>query len=184
MQSSTNAYIKSLSKRDQGEGKDKQVAVGHFGSTLAAHGDDFEADSEFGQCLVGLGRAHERIARMQETYCANATSSWLESVERSQVQMKELASSRRKLEQRRLAYDTASNKMQKIKREDFRMEEELRAQKAKYEESNEEVWRRMCDVKESESDSVADLTSFLDAELAYYERCREILTQVKRDWPA
>ena len=183
MQSATSVYIKSLSKRDQGESKDKQVAVGHFGSTLASHGDDFEHDSDFGQCLSGLGRANERIARMQETYCANATSSWLESLERSQVQMKEVAASRKKLEQRRLAYDAASAKMQKSKREDFRMEEELRSQKAKYEESREEVWRRMWDVKESEGDSVADLSSFLDAELAYYERCREILMQVKREWP-
>ena len=64
------------------------------------------------------------------------------------------------------------------------MEEELRSQKAKYEESNEEVYRRMLDIKEAEVDSVADLTSFLEAELAYYDRCREILMQLKKEWPA
>lgn len=36
-----------------------------------------------------MGRANERIARLQAAYAANATSSWLESVERSVVQMKE-----------------------------------------------------------------------------------------------
>ena len=36
--------------------------------------------------------------------------------------------------------------MQKAKREDFKVEEELRAQKAKYEESSEDVYRRMQDV--------------------------------------
>lgn len=36
--------------------------------------------------------------------------------------------------------------MQKAKKEDFRTEEELRTQKAKYEEANEEVYRRMQDV--------------------------------------
>lgn len=64
------------------------------------------------------------------------------------------------------------------------MEEELRSQKAKYEESSEDVYRRMQDIKEAESDSVTDLTAFLDAELSYYDRCREILMQLKRDWPA
>lgn len=64
------------------------------------------------------------------------------------------------------------------------MEEELRAQKAKYEESNEDVYRRMLDIKEAEVDSVTDLTAFLDAELAYYDRAREVLMQLKRDWPA
>jgi hypothetical protein len=74
--------------------------------------------------------------------------------------------------------------MQKAKKEDFRVEEELRSQKAKYEESSEDVFRRMQDIKESEVEMVQDLTSFLEAELTYYDRCREILLNVKRDWPA
>lgn len=184
LQLSANAYIKSMARRDQGEKQEKQIPVGYFGSTLVSHGDDFEPDSEFGQCLLGLGRANERIARMQETYCANATSSWLESVERSLIQMKEYQAARKKLESRRLAYDTATSKMQKSKKEDYRMEEELRNQKAKYEESNEEVYRRMLDIKEAEVDSVADLTSFLEAELTYYDRCRDVLLQLKKEWPA
>jgi hypothetical protein len=73
--------------------------------------------------------------------------------------------------------------MQKAKKEDFRVEEELRAQKAKYEESNEDVYRRMEDIKEAEVDSVADLTAFLDAELSYYDSCRQTLLQLKQEWP-
>lgn len=184
MNTSAKGYIKHISRRDAGEGKEKQLPVGYFGSSMMSHGEDFEPDSEFGQCLSSLGRANERIARMQETYSANATSSWLESIERSLVQMKEYNEARKKLDTRRLAYDTATAKMQKSKKEDFRMEEELRSQKAKYEESSEDVLRRMLDIKEAEADSVADLTSFLEAELTYYDRCREVLLQVKRDWPA
>lgn len=74
--------------------------------------------------------------------------------------------------------------MQKAKKEDFRMEDELRNQKVKYEETSEDVLRRMQDVKEAEADSVADLGAFLDAELDYYERCRDELMRLKRDWPA
>lgn len=95
-----------------------------------------------------------------------------------------LQAARKKLETRRLAYDTSLTKMQKTKKEDFHMEEELRSQKAKYEESTEDVLRRMQDIKETEIDSVVDLTSFLEAELTYHDRCREVLTQLKRDWPA
>lgn len=36
--------------------------------------------------------------------------------------------------------------MQKAKKEDFKAEEELRSQKAKYEETSEDVYRRMQDV--------------------------------------
>ena len=74
--------------------------------------------------------------------------------------------------------------MQKAKREDFRAEEELRSQKVKYEESSEDVMRRMHDIKDAEADSVAELGAFLDAELEYYDKCRETLMQLKNDWPA
>jgi hypothetical protein len=36
-----------------------------------------------------MGRTNERIARTQETYVANATTGWLESLERSLAMMKE-----------------------------------------------------------------------------------------------
>lgn len=91
---------------------------------------------------------------------------------------------RKKLETRRLAYDTSQAKMQKAKREDFRVEEELRSQKLKYEEANEEVLRRMMDIKDSEPESTADMSAFLDAQLNYHDKCREVLLQLKDDWPA
>lgn len=73
--------------------------------------------------------------------------------------------------------------MQKAKKEDFRVEEEVRVQKAKYEESNDDVCRRMHDIKETDEDAAADLAAFLDAQLEYYDKCREVLLQLKNDWP-
>ena len=131
-----------------------------------------------------MGRSHERLARAQETLIVGATTSWLESLERSLVQMKEYQAARKKLETRRLAYDTSLAKMQKAKREDFRVEEELRSQKAKYEESADDVMRRMEEVRESDPDSVNDLGAFLDAQLAYHDKCRDALLQLKNEWPS
>lgn len=73
--------------------------------------------------------------------------------------------------------------MQKAKREDFRVEEELRTQKIKYEESNDDVYRRMLDIKDSEGESAAEIGAFLDAQLVYHERSHETLLQLKNDWP-
>lgn len=183
MQKTMTVYVKSLSKRAEGDDKEKSLPGGNLGSSMVTHGEDFEPDSEFGTCLSSLGRANERLARVQETYVVGATGTWLEGLERSLAQMKEYQTARKKLEQRRLAYDTSLVKMQKAKKEDFRVEEELRSQKAKYEESSEDVFRRMQDIKESEVEMVQDLTAFLEAELTYHDRCREILLNVKRDWP-
>ncbi|KAH6622134.1 hypothetical protein C7974DRAFT_314906 [Boeremia exigua] len=184
MQQAMAVYVKSISKRAEGADKEKQLPGGHLGSAMVTHGEDFEPDSEFGNCLSSLGRANERLARVQETYAQSATSSWLEGLDRGLIQMKEYQNARKRLETRRLAYDTSLAKMQKTKKEDFRMEEELRAQKAKYEETSEDVFRRMQDIKEAEADMVQDLTSFLEAELSYHDRCRELLMTVKREWPA
>ncbi|EEH46107.1 uncharacterized protein PADG_02257 [Paracoccidioides brasiliensis Pb18] len=184
LQRSMTTYMKALSKRNEGDDKEKTLPVGYMGGVMVSHGEDFESTSEFGQCLIGFGRTNERIARIQETYISNATSSWLESLDRSLVQMKEYQNARKKLETRRIAYDASLTKMQKAKREDFRMEEELRNQKAKYEESTEDVYRRMEDIREAEADSIADLAAFLDAELNYYDQCRDLLLQLKNNWPA
>lgn len=181
---SMTTYVKSMSKRNEADDKEKILPVAFLGQTMAHHGEDFEPDSEFGNCLIGMGRANDKLARIQDTYVAHATTIWLESLERSLVQMKEYQGSRKKLEQRRLAYDTSISKMQKAKKEDYRVEEELRSQKAKYEEASEDVLRRMQDIKESEADSIADLGSFLDAELEYYDRCRDELLKLKKQWPA
>ena len=105
---SMTLYVKSLSKRNDGEDKDKSLPVGYLGTSMVHHGEDFEDDSQFGQCLIsktafgppkkvasdrvvnlGMGRTNERICRIQETYVTNATESWLESLERSLAQMKE-----------------------------------------------------------------------------------------------
>ncbi|KAI9805125.1 MAG: hypothetical protein M1825_000959 [Sarcosagium campestre] len=184
LQKAMTVYVKSLSKTKEAEDKEKILPVAYLGSTMIGHGEEFEQDSEFGSCLMKLGRTNERISRVQEAYVSSATSNWLESLERSLAQMKEYQAARKKLEARRLAYDASLSKMQKAKREDFRVEEELRSQKAKYEESSEDVYRRMQDIKEAEVDSVSDLGAFLDAELEYYDKCRDALVKLKQDWPA
>ncbi|RLL96137.1 hypothetical protein CFD26_104722 [Aspergillus turcosus] len=177
------AYIKSISKRSEGDDKEKTLPIAHLGSSMVSHGEDYDANSEYGRCLTMFGRVEERIARVQEAYIAQASATYLESLERSLAQMKEYQAARKKLDSRRLAYDTSLSKMQKAKREDFRVEEELRTQKVKYEEANEDVYRRMYDIKDAEAEGVADLAAFLEAQLNYHERCREVLLQVKNDWP-
>lgn len=105
---SMTAYVKSVSKRSEGDDKEKTLPIGHLGGTMITHGEDYDANSDYGRCLtsklsltcgsnskrssdfiLAFGRAEERLARIQETYIAQATSSWLESLERSMTQLKE-----------------------------------------------------------------------------------------------
>jgi hypothetical protein len=151
---------------------------------MVGHGEEFHPDSEFGNCLVTMGRANENVSAIQEAFVGQATASWLESLERSLAMMREYQTARKKLETRRLNYDTSMGRVQKAKRDDFRLEEELRGAKAKYEESSEDVLRRMQDIQDMEADNTRDLTQFLDAELEYHERAAEELRRVRQNWPS
>ena len=71
-------------------------------------------------------------------------------MERGLVQMKDYQTARKKLESRRLAYDSVLSKVQKMKKEDVRTEEELRSARAKYEETSEDVHNRMMTIQEAE----------------------------------
>ncbi|KAI5783784.1 hypothetical protein FPQ18DRAFT_298566 [Pyronema domesticum] len=184
LHSTMNTYVKSMSKRKEGDDKEKMLPVDVLAQAMIAHGGEFEQDSLFGACLIMMGQANEKIARVQDSYVTASTECWLESLERSLAQMKEYQAARRKLESRRLAYDATLSKMQKQKKEDFRIEEELRAQRIKYEESSDDVYRRMGEIQDSEAESMADLGAFLDAELEYYDRCRDVLMSLRRQWPA
>jgi len=133
------------------------------------------------ECDIDLARGPGALFGTDERI--SGMSLHLASPVPERLELTSAQTARKKLETRRLAYDTSLVKMQKAKKEDFRVEEELRSQKAKYEESSEDVFRRMQDIKESEVELVQDLSDFLEAQLTYYDRCREILLNVKREWP-
>ncbi|KAK0383872.1 hypothetical protein NLU13_7964 [Sarocladium strictum] len=182
---SASVYIKWNTRRCDGfEDKERNTPIGFLGRAMTVHGEDFEPESEFGNCLSSLGQANERIAAYQESYLETASETWLEHLERTVATMKDYQAARKKLESRRLAYDASTTKLQKSKRDDFRAEDEVRANKVKFEESSEDVLRRMQDIKEAEADSIAALTSFLDAELEYHDRCAEELRRVRQSWAA
>ena len=49
-----NAYVKWLSRRGETfEDKEKGLPAAYLGRTMISHGEDFENDSEFGNCLIG-----------------------------------------------------------------------------------------------------------------------------------
>ncbi|KAH6661452.1 hypothetical protein EV126DRAFT_477434 [Verticillium dahliae] len=74
------------------------------------------------------------------------------------------------------------SKMNKAKRDDYRIEEEMRSNRATILRAARILLRRMQDIKEAEADNVRDLSNFLDAELEYHERCAEELRRVRQAW--
>lgn len=50
---SMNTYVKYLSKQSGFEDKEKVTPPSYLGTTMIRHGEDFDQDSLFGQCLIG-----------------------------------------------------------------------------------------------------------------------------------
>ena len=86
---SMSTYVKSLNKRTEGEGRDKNTPVGFLGQQMTRHGEDFEDGNAFGQCLASFGQANEKVARLQDIYAGQATDTWLAAMDRGVAQMKE-----------------------------------------------------------------------------------------------
>ena len=58
------AYVKSISRKNEGSDRDKSSPVGHLGTTMISHGEDFEQDSEFGSCLISMFRCTQLSMRL------------------------------------------------------------------------------------------------------------------------
>jgi hypothetical protein len=152
-----------MGKKKEGEDREKSLPGEILGQAMIGHGGEYAPESAYGQALLRLGSGMERMSKLQEVchppfltlvddeaYVHKATESALDTMERGLVQMKDYQAARRKLESRRLAYDSVLSKVQKMKKEDVRTEEELRSAKAKYEETNEDVHNRMTTIQEAE----------------------------------
>lgn len=48
----TGSYIKSISKRSEGDDKEKTLPIAHLGSSMVGHGEDFDANSDYGRCMT------------------------------------------------------------------------------------------------------------------------------------
>lgn len=46
------SYVKAISKRNEGDDKEKTLPIAHLGSSMVTHGEDFDVNSEYGQCLI------------------------------------------------------------------------------------------------------------------------------------
>lgn len=69
---SMTAYVKSISKRNEGDDKEKNLPIAALGGSMVTHGDDFDGNSEYGRCLTstflnyGLHQEKEERERKKE----------------------------------------------------------------------------------------------------------------------
>ncbi|KAI8992761.1 hypothetical protein BD414DRAFT_284774 [Trametes punicea] len=158
-----------------------------LGVVMIKHGEEFGEDSAYGQSLMNFGRAHCTMASFQESFALAFEETYLAAIRHSEDEIKEYQAQRKKLESRRLSYDAATSKLDKLKnskkeKEREEAEEELENARVRYEETLEDVRARMWTIQENEIIQLRELTSFLDLELSFVRSFYEELQKVRDNW--
>ncbi|TFK85604.1 BAR-domain-containing protein [Polyporus arcularius HHB13444] len=171
------------------DNEDKVLALDALGGVMIKHGEEFGEDSAYGQSLVSFGRAHCNIASLQESYALTLEETYLTAVRQSEDEIKEYQAQRKKLESRRLSYDAAVAKLEKLKtakkvqeKDREEAQEEYESTKSRYEETLEDVRTRMYSIQENEVIQLRELTNFLNLEITFVQSYLEELEKVKAGW--
>ena len=84
---------------------------------------------------------------------------------------KEFERLRKKLKNRRLDYDANNNKLQKSKKEDPALEENVKTTKFKYEETLQKLEEMMITVSKQEAELIEPFISFMESQINYHSNC-------------
>ncbi|EKM76576.1 hypothetical protein AGABI1DRAFT_115685 [Agaricus bisporus var. burnettii JB137-S8] len=190
LQMASEAYHRSLSKKKQYEFVDKSeklVSLDALGVVMIADGEKFGENSTFGSSLVKYGRAHCKIATLQEAYAVTLKDTFITSLQRFEESIKEYELLKKKLESRRSAYEAAFLKMEKLKqskkeKEKIDAEEELDRTKQRFEETAEDIRAHMEHVRSADAHHQRELSGFLDIEMNFAQQYLDVLRDVKSDW--
>ncbi|KZP05432.1 BAR-domain-containing protein [Athelia psychrophila] len=193
LQFASDAYHHSLSKRTDyssiEEGSEKLLPVDALGIVMLKHGQEFGDDSAFGICLEKAGQAHSKVATLQEAYALTFQDTFMASLKGCSEDIKDYEHQRKKLESRRLSYDAAISKLEKLKsakkvkeKDREEAEDELQTARLRYEETSEDVRARAEIIQANDAKQLKELTSFLDLEINFVQQYLEVLQQVKADW--
>ncbi|KAG2137476.1 BAR-domain-containing protein [Suillus clintonianus] len=192
LQAAAEDYQHVLSKKKEStvaQETEKLMPLDALGIVMISHGEEFGDDSAFGTSLVKLGRAHCKAATLQEAFALTFQDTFITSCQNFVQDIKDYEHQRKKLESRRLSYDAAITKLEKVKgskkekeKERREAEDELQRSRLRYEETSEDVRSRMQAIQDNEIQQLRELTLFLDLKLNFVKQYYEVLQDVKANW--
>ncbi|THH31708.1 hypothetical protein EUX98_g2452 [Antrodiella citrinella] len=188
---SSAGYQHALMKKKDSEAlpdeKEKLLPIDALGIVMIQHGEEFGDESAYGMSLVGLGKAHCKLAMVQETFAMTFEDTFMASLVRTTEEINEYQKERKKLESRRSSYDSATVKLDKLKgskkeKDRKEAEDEYERAKEKYEEAETDVYDRMVLIQENEVMQLREVTALLNLELAFAKQRVAVLTEVRQNW--
>ncbi|KAI8376926.1 hypothetical protein BD560DRAFT_391149 [Blakeslea trispora] len=166
------------------DNKSKRLPNDMVGVCLSNYGNEFTDEAALAVASINFGQAQSKLASLQEEYADTMKSIYLEKLDDGLAQFKEYQQLRKKLESRRLDYDSKLGRLQKSKKEKPELEQEMQAAKLKYEDSEYDVIQKMAALQEFEDVHCEALEHLLDIQMNYLSRSLEVLSDVKNNWGA
>ncbi|KAG8215420.1 hypothetical protein J3R82DRAFT_9028 [Butyriboletus roseoflavus] len=180
LQAASEDYHHVLSKKKESPSSgepDKLMPLDALGMVMVTHGEEYADDSFF--------------ATLQEAYGLTFRDTFITTCDKFAQDIRDYEYQRKKLDSRRLSYDAAITKLDKIKsckkeKEKERREAEDELQRCRLrlgsEETSEDVRSRIQAIQENEILQLRELTNFLDIQLNFARQYFEILDDVKASW--
>ncbi|KAL9548187.1 hypothetical protein MBANPS3_005802 [Mucor bainieri] len=164
------------------DNKSKRLPNDIVGVCMSNYGNEFTDDSPLGIAMMNFGQAQSRLASYQEDYADTMKSGYMEKLDEGLAHFKEYQALRKKLESRRLDYDSKLGRLQKSKKEKPDLEQEMQAAKMKYEDSEYDVIQKMALLQEFEDEHCEALENLLQIQFEYFTRSLEALNDVRANW--
>ncbi|KAI8647696.1 hypothetical protein BD408DRAFT_408340 [Parasitella parasitica] len=175
----TQLLKKKISPEDN---KSKRLPNDLLGVCMGSYGNEFTEDTPLGIAIVNFGHAQSKIGSYQEDYANAMKTNYMDKLDEGLAQFKEYQALRRKLESRRLDYDSKLGRLQKSKKEKPDLEQEMQAAKMKYEDSEYDVIQQMAALQDFEDEHCEALENFLQIQFEYFTRSLEALNDVRANW--
>lgn len=122
---------------------------------------------------------HEQIATEQSIFAERMIEGYLLTLFNAREEHKSYKEMDKKLNNRRLDLDSKLNKVQKSKKENSVLDEEIRVAQAKYEETLGAITEKMIQLNTLDEFQHRSLLQFIDYELEYYKKCASIVEELK-----
>ncbi|CEP07001.1 hypothetical protein [Parasitella parasitica] len=164
------------------DNKSKRLPSDLLGVCMSNYGNEFTEDTPLGIAIVNFGQAQSKIGSYQEDYANTMKANYMEKLDEGLAQFKEYLVLRKKLESRRLDYDSKLGRLQKSKKEKPDLEQEMQAAKMKYEDSEYDVIQQMAALQDFEDEHCEALENFLQIQFEYFTRSLEALNEVRANW--
>ncbi|KAI9276094.1 hypothetical protein BY458DRAFT_136729 [Sporodiniella umbellata] len=162
--------------------RSKRLPCDILGVCWTNYGNEFTNDAALGNALMGYGQAQSKLASCQDDFANSMKYEYLDKLDEGMTHFKDYQNIRRKLESRRLDYDSKLSRLQKSKKEKPELEQEVQSAKIKYEEAEYDVMQKLASLQDFEDEHYQAISRLLELQEQHLVRSLEIVQQAKSNW--